>query len=51
MLNLITVVYIGHARAQESRELNLIELVNEFFVQEAAVHLIFFTEFITDATV
>ena len=33
MLNLLSVVYIGHARVQESKELNLIELVNEFFVQ------------------
>ena len=47
----MTVIYIGHARAQERIELNYIELVNEFFVQEASVHLIFFTDFITDASV
>jgi len=45
-LNLFSVIYIGNARAQEFRELNYIELLNEFCVQEATAFLVFFTDFI-----
>jgi hypothetical protein len=51
ILNLLANIYIGSARAQKEREMNYIELVNEFCVQEATVHMIFFTDFIIDLDV
>ena len=51
ILNLLVAIYIGSARAQKEREMNYIELVNEFCVQEATVHMIFFTNFIIDLDV
>jgi hypothetical protein len=48
LLNLLAIVYIGYSSAQKRFELNLIEFVNEVFVQAATVHLIFFTDYVQD---
>jgi hypothetical protein len=51
LLNLLAIVYIGYSSAQKIFELNLIEFVNEVFVQAATVHLIFFTDYVQDLDV
>ena len=51
LLNVLSIAYIGCSSAQKRFELNMIEFVNEIFVQAATIHLVFFTDFVLDLDV